>query len=47
MVTGLQNCLSQRPLCAEGHNAKDLNRPSSAGKNVAVVLQAGLETFNP
>ena len=41
MVTGLQNCLSQRPLrcaCAEGHNAKDLNRPSSVGKNVAVVI---------
>ena len=41
MVTGLQNCLSQRPLrcaCAEGHNAKDLNRPSSVGRNVAVVI---------
>ena len=41
MVTGLQNCLAQRPLrcaCAEGHNAKDLNRPSSVGKNVAVVI---------
>ena len=41
MVTGLQNCLPQRPLrcaCAEGHNVKDLNRLSSVGKNVAVVI---------
>ena len=41
MVTDLPNCLSQRPLrcaCAEGHNAKDLKRPSSVGKNVAVAI---------
>ena len=40
-VTDLPNCLSQRPLrcaCAEGHNAKDLKRPSSVGKNVAVAI---------
>ena len=41
MITGLQNCLSQRPLrcaCTEGHNVRDLNRPFSVGKNVAVVI---------
>ena len=41
MITGLQTCLSQRPLrcsCTEGHNVRDLNRPLSVGKNVAVVI---------
>jgi len=36
-----ENCLSQHPLrctCAEGHNAKDLNCPSSVDRNVAVVV---------
>ena len=41
MITGIQICLSQRPLrcaCTEGHNVRDLTRPFSVGKNVAVVI---------